>query len=237
MRSATFAGLLTAVCLLRPAPVLAVDPFVVDDARVNDPGQCQIEVFRTSQRRDPERSSGFTLGCAPKGFFMQSECDVGSRRANLGEAGVDKALSLQWKMLFRPIDEEKPGGWGYGLSIGSSRDRPAGETAAWNHYFNLLGGLTIIENRLILHGNFGAVRDKPAQRTQRTWGAALELALSERWSGIAEHYKDDAARASSQAGLRYMIIPDQLEMDVLTGYQPAGDSRRNWTALGLRLFF
>jgi len=192
--------------MLAAARVSAVDPFVTDDARVNEPGQCQFETFASGQGREHEHSSGFVLGCTPKQYFVRSEISISANRTDQrtsdGGHGREKIVALQWKALFRTLDEA-PGSWGWGAAVGTMRARPAQDAALHHPYLNIIGS-AVLGSAVVLHANLGAERDRHAGMTRRTWGAALEASLSERLSAIMEHYRQDEGKPRQQLGLRYV---------------------------------
>lgn len=227
--------LVALIAVLRATPAVAVDPFIVDDARVNEPGQCQLEGFVSDQRQVNRQSKGLVLGCTPRQYFQQSEFSLAVYRTDDSGQLEQKSLDLGWKGLWRPLENEA-GSLGLGASLGSVRQHQPGENPLWHPYFNLIASAALADT-LVLHANVGAVRDRHARISMRTWGSSLEWTLTERLTGIAEHYRQDTGKAGNQVGLRYALIPGRLEFDVLGGRQRAEPEVRRWYSAGLRLFF
>ena len=220
---------------LQSTSAAAVNPFVVDDARVNEPGQCQLEGFVLDRREISGHVNGLVLGCTPAQRFQQSEFSAGIFRTDADGQVEQKSLDLGWKGLWKPLQNEA-GSLGLGASLGSVRQHQPGESPLWHPYFNLIASAALT-NTLVLHGNVGAVRDRHARITMQTWGSSLEWTLIERLTGIAEHYRQDTGKAGNQVGLRYAVWPGRLEFDVLGGRQRAEPEARRWYSAGLRLFF
>lgn len=227
--------LLALTALLNVAPAAAVNPFNVDDARVNEPGQCQLEGFVLDRRTVSGHGNGLVLGCTPAQRFQQSEFSLGLFRTDADGQIEQKSLDLAWKGLWKPLDNEA-GSLGLGASLGSVRQHQVGQRPLWHPYFNLIVSAAVLDN-LVLHANAGAVRDRHAALSMRTWGYSAELQLSGRLTGVAERYRQDADKANQQVGLRYAVLPGRLEFDVLGGRQRAEPEVRRWYSAGLRLFF
>lgn len=238
MRSPAAVTLALTLCWA-PLRSLAVDPFVTDDARVNEPGQCQLESYALLQKREPARGAGFTLGCTLRSLFTQSEFAVSANRmtqtSETGERGVDKALGLQWKALIRPLEDEA-GSWSLGASIGTTRNHPDQQAAVWHPRFKLIAS-AMPHASLALHANLGRLRDRHVDVHVRTWGASMEWSVSEKLMLVTEQYRQDIHRPARQFGLRYAAIPGRMEIDLLGGHETGDAPRRRWHSAGLRLFF
>ena len=159
------------IAALQATSAAAVNPFVVDDARVNEPGQCQLEGFVLDQRRANRHSSGLVLGCTPAQRFQQSEFSAGMYRTDADGQIEQKSLDLGWKGLWKPLQNDA-GSLGLGASLGSVRQHQPGESPLWHPYFNLIASATLLDN-LVLHANAVVGR---AALSEHVWEAAHEPA-------------------------------------------------------------
>ena len=204
----------------------AARPFVTDDARMVDPGGCQIESFAKQQTRTRESEFWFLPACNP---FGKLEMTVGS--VNLSDApGSSRTLILQGKTVLRPLLTND---FGLALSLGSQRTSPATPAARWSPYLNLITSISFRDDAVVLHANAGALNDRPASRTRGTWGVGAEILLTSRLYGIAESYGQEGDRPSKQVGLRYWVEPNRFQVDSTVGTQPG----KTWVSMGIRLLF
>lgn len=217
--------------LCAPA-VRAARPFVTDDARIVDPGGCQIETFTRQQRHERDRQSWFLPGCTPA-LLPRSELSFGGFRADNAVDGASGTLIAQAKTLLRTLETD---GWGAAVTLGSTRRSGPAGARSWNPYVNLVSSLSFAGDRVVVHANLGALRDRPAAQTLYTWGLGTEVLLMGRLSGIAEIYNQQNEKPGSQIGLRYWISPNRLQVDTTLGTQSA-DERRRWVSAGMRLLF
>ncbi|HEV8260829.1 MAG TPA: hypothetical protein VGQ19_08745, partial [Burkholderiales bacterium] len=163
------------VLLAAPA-AQAARPFVTDDARIVDKGGCQIETFVKRQRRVDETEFWFMPACNSWG----AELTAGHIRVDSTPNGDTRTTLLQAKMMLRPLTTN---GAGFALTLGTLLGRTS------NPYFNAIGSLSIANDRVVLHGNLGGIRDNLAHVSRGTWGAGAEILLiAPRLYGIVESY-------------------------------------------------
>src|SRR5689334_10793100 len=85
----------------------AARPFVTDDARIVDPGGCQIETFYKEQRVYSGSEFWFMPACNPFGV----ELTAGANRIE-----GDRSLVLQGKTILKPLETN---GSGFALTLGT----------------------------------------------------------------------------------------------------------------------
>jgi hypothetical protein len=90
-------------------------------------------------------------------------------------------------------------------------------------------------DRWTAHFNAGAVRQRDTGRTLGTWGFGNEVRLGSRLFFIPEVFRSDFGRPFYQAGLRYWVVKDRVQVDATTGNRVTGDATTRWFSLGLRL--
>lgn len=228
-RSIVFFLLLVGIC---PA-AKAARPFVTDDARIVDPGGCQIESFVKRQKNFREDEFWFLPACTPG---ERVELTLGGFNLNNAATGSADTWIAQAKTLLRPLATND---FGVALTFGTSRlYPPAGASpAGWSSYFNLISSVSLRDDGVVIHGNAGAVRDRQAMATRATWGLGAEIAWSARLIGIVEGYGVESERPSRQLGLRFWAIPNRLQFDTTLGAQNAAPQNRRWVSIGVRALF
>lgn len=219
--------------LLCALPAWAARPFVTDDARLTTAGSCQLETW-TRQYHDSKEYWALPA-CNPGGNL---EITLGMARASEQTSGAHSTdLLAQFKTLFKPLERN---GWGVGLAVGEVRhpkDKPAGPSGMGTTYAYIPLSVSLQDDRVIVHSNAGWFRDKASGRDHYTWGLGFEVAPSSpRLAWIAEAYGDGAnpGRPWWQAGLRYSLVPNLLQIDTSYGTQYTQGSAGRWISLGLR---
>ncbi len=219
-------------CLLLPfaGDCLAARPLVTDDARLTTAGSCQLETW---WRADHQHRELWALpSCNPGGNL---EITVGGGQATVEAGPRTFDYVFQAKTLFRPL---QTGDWGWGLAIGTVRHPKIepGPNLLGNTYAYLPFSLSLAsDDAVVLHGNLGWLKDKARGNSSTTWGIGGEFRLSERLQGIAESFGDDHGRPYWQAGLRFAVIPERVQIDATLGRQLAPTATPRWFTLGLRL--
>lgn len=186
------------------APALAAGGHhAVDDAAILDPGQCQFESW--IERRSGARS--WLAHVSPSCRVGPIELGAGFERLQVtGDASdepSDTARNLQVKWA-TPISEQ----WSVGLLLDASwSGHPVRHAAT-----TLLVPLSWQASEAVaLHLNLGHDFGRNGDDVART-GAAIEIAPSERWMFIAEHFREGHA-THHRAGLRWTPQP-HLNIDL-----------------------
>ena len=216
---------LLVAALMLAAPVAhAARPFVTDDARVVDKDGCQIETFVKRQRRFDESEFWFLPACNPWG----AELTAGYIRQDSTLSGDTHKTVLQAKTLLKPLSTN---GAGFALTLGML----AGDK--YSPYINTIGSFSLADDRVVLHGNLGAIRDNDAALSRWTWGAGAEILLAApRLYGILESYGQRGEKPTVHTGLRIWIVPNRIQIDTTVGLQQASPERRFGT-VGLRILW
>jgi hypothetical protein len=203
----------------------AARPFVTDDARTVDRGGYQIETFYKEQRAYSGSEFWFLPACNPFGV----ELTAGGNRIE-GE----RSLVLQAKTLLKPLATN---GSGYALTLGTFYINPQHGGNVWSPYVNAIGSFSFLDDRAVVHANLGAIHDRVAGLERATWGIGLEaLLVGPKLYGILETYGQHADKPTRHGGLRYWIVPNQVQVDSTLGEQKSEPVRRFYT-IGLRLLF
>ncbi len=216
------------VCLMLAAPAWAARPFVTDDARLTTAGSCQLESWtRVYQDR---REVWALPACNPGGNL---EFTAGGGRARTDGQAATSDYVLQLKTLFRALDTD---GWGAGLAVGrvAHPEIQPGPNQLGNTYAYLPVSVSFMGDRAVLHGNLGWLRDRSSRQDRATWGLGGELYPYPRLALVLETFGDDRARPYWQAGLRYSVIPNLLQVDSTLGGQRDGGAAGRWLSFGIR---
>jgi hypothetical protein len=202
----------------------AARPFVTDDARVVDKDGCQVETFVKRQRRFDESEFWFLPACNPWG----AELTAGYIRQDSTLSGDSHKMVLQAKTLLKPLTTN---GAGFALTLGmlaGTKNSP---------YLNAIGSFSLADDRVVLHGNLGAIRDNEAGMSRGTWGVGAEVLLAApRFYGILESYGQRAEKPTLHTGLRIWIVPNRVQVDTTVGLQQSSPERRFGT-VGLRVLW
>jgi hypothetical protein len=202
---------------------------VTDDARIVDAKACQVESWA---RRGRDSMEYWALpACNP---FGNAELTFGGARHTVGDERGFTNQVIQAKTLFKPYE---PGGWGVGLGVGTTRHPHRDTGAGWpgDPYFYVPFSLAVGSDDWVLHLNAGAVRRRDLARTLATWGLGNEVRLAESLYFIPEVFGSDRGRPFYQAGVRYWLVKDRLQVDATIGNRVGSGSREQWFSVGLRV--
>jgi len=213
-------------------------PFVTDDARIVDPGQCQVESFAKRLRRRDESEVWILPGC---NVASAVEITAGGFRVSRPGDADELHGVLQAKTLLRSLE---PDGLGLAVSAGAEvirRGATGGAIAdtTTRPYVNLLASRAFSGDGVVIHANAGAARDGDAARSLTNWGLGVEVRLTHRLSLIGEGYGITHEGWSRQGGVRYWIRSDRLQVDTTIGTRAAHGHMPadRWVSAGVRWIF
>ncbi|MDR0251248.1 MAG: hypothetical protein LBI35_08105 [Burkholderiales bacterium] len=225
----------TVICLFGwfVSPITyAARPMITDDARIVDAKSCQVESWVQFNRDSTEY---WTLpGC---NFTENLELTFGGARARHDGKTQTTDVLFQGKTLFKTLE---PNGWGWGLVAGNVRhpDVHTDRSVMGDLYAYVPTSFSFRDDRVVLHTNLGWLREKESVRHRMTWGAGTEIQLEqlgERIWLIAETFGQNHGRPFYQAGLRYWLVQDRVQIDATYGDQLGSSTKARWFSLGLRL--
>jgi anti-sigma regulatory factor (Ser/Thr protein kinase) len=217
------------LALLPTGTAHAARPMITDDARIVDAKACQVESWARHSRDSTEYWA--LPACNPTG---NAELTFGGARSTLGDERGFTNQVMQVKTLFRPYE---PGGWGVGVAVGTTRHPHRDSATRWpgDPYFYVPFSTAVGSDDWVMHVNAGAVRRRDLSRTHATWGLGSELRLSPSAYFIPEVFSSDRGRAFYQAGVRYWLVKDRVQVDATSGNRIGSGSREQWFSVGLRL--
>jgi hypothetical protein len=207
----------------------AARPMITDDARIVDAKACQLETW---VKKQPDTTEYWALPAC--NFTGNLELTFGGARGNDAEGTRTTDVVLQGKTLFKTLE---PNGWGLGLTFGGVRHPPveAEGNLIGDLYANVPASLSFKDDRLVLHANLGVLHEKEAKRYRMTWGLGSETRLIEHTWLIAEVFGQNEGKPFYQAGFRFWIVPDRVQIDTTYGDRAGQGTGERWFSIGLRL--
>jgi hypothetical protein len=207
-------------------PALAGRPLATDDASIVAPGMCQVEI---SAQRD-----------AGQGWFVPAcnvadTWEVGSGLGVMRHEGAwRRAAAVHAKTLFRPLTED---GWGAGVTFAQQQLIGAGGVRDGLRDRSATLILSVpVAPWAVVHANVGGIEHRAAGHGARTWASALDTTFGNHGFSI-ETYGERHAYRAWQAGARWGVLPDVLDLDAAWGVQHADGTRSTYAALGLTWTF
>lgn len=223
-----FPPLFLVLALFSPT-AFAARPFVTDDARLTTAQSCQLESW---MRVYPASTEYWALPAC--NFTGNLEITAGGGRAHYDDATATVDYVFQAKTLLRPLETN---GIGVGFAVGKVL-HPAvnpGPNLLGNAYAYLPVTLSLFDDRALVHGNIGWLRDRASKRDNLTWGLGGEFVLAGRWSAMAENFGDNRGKPYWQVGLRTFLLPERVQVDGTIGNQYGGEKSGRWISIGLRI--
>jgi len=204
----------------------------VDDAQILEADTCQLESWAQFNHTGTER--WFSPACSPNEHVEFSWAGAWQRDLS----GTYLAASqFQGKTVLRELSSDVTA---IGMLAGAERitegmtESDSARQADWNYYAKLLTTSSFRDNDILLHTNLGVSQRKEDHTTSLTWGVGNETRLFGKTSLIAEVFGENKGRPSYQAGVRYGLIPEQLELDLTYGNHFGRDTQEAYFVLGLR---
>lgn len=215
------------LCLLAQS-AWAARPFVTDDARLTNAGNCQLEAWSRVYRESVELWA--LPACNLTGNF---EVTLGGGTfKNNNESSHSNDYVMQMKTLFQPLEV---GHFGVGFALGkiAHPDISPGPNQFGNTYMYVPISYAF-ENNMVVHINLGLLKDRGVSQLKTTYGLGMEVPMHGKWVGIGEVYGDETQQPFYQIGVRYSVIPNLFQIDATTGQQIQGNQQTQWMSIGLR---
>jgi len=198
---------------------------VTDDARLTDAGACQLESWVHGHRND--REFWALPACNP---FGNLELTAGGAQAYADGQRQSSARVVQLKTLLKPLASH-----GYGIGLAAGYAVQPGDAHSGAPYVYVPISASLADDRLVIHANLGHTRERESRRNSQTWGLGGEWQTTPRLFAIAETYGQDRGSPFVQAGLRYWLLPERVQVDTTWGSQLGRIHEQRWISLGLRL--
>jgi hypothetical protein len=208
----------------------AAQQFVTDDAGVVDFRACQLEAWHG------QSASWLLPACQP---FRRMEVTAGLGFVAQGNQGRSSEYVFQTKV---PLQEWRAGGLELAAVAGVGRGPLAQVTGRLveDVYAYVPATLGLLTDRLDVHSNFGWRFDREPgelpeepRRHALTWAFRGDLRTNWRVILIGEIFGESRTRSEFQAGIRAVVIPGRLLIDVSRGASlQRGQAGAGW-AIGL----
>lgn len=222
---------LAAIAVLLAAasgPVFAARPLITDDARIVDPKSCQLESWMQFQSGGNEYWA--LPGC---NFTGNLELTLGGSLQRVDGALDATNVQFQAKTLLKPLETN---GYGIALSGGAIHHPNAEQRKLFgNLYLNVPVSFSFADDRFVAHLNVGANRDTENDQTRMTWGVGTETQLHPRVYLVAETFGENRGKPSFQAGFRFWVVQDRVQVDTAYGNVFGGGTGERFFTIGLRL--
>jgi hypothetical protein len=202
---------------LAPAVPTQAQQWVVDDAEVTAPRSCQVEGWWG------EAEAWLLPACA---LGTRGEVTLGVGRLDPGTGSRVGHAAAEFKGV---LMADAQGAWSLGAVVGGASpfDALGRPTDVWAYLPLTLASLPAAAT-LHLNVGWGFEREDHGTHTHThrglTWGTRGELPLGERVSLLAEVHGFQGEPTETQAGVRLVLLPDLLEMDLSYGRPLDGEA-------------
>lgn len=224
------AAVLIAAWMALTSPVTqGARPMMTDDARLVDPKACQVESWVRTNKGSREY---WALPAC--NFTGNLELTLGGAQTRSATGSDTTDIVFQGKTLFKPLDTN---GYGIGFAAGYAA-HPAAHAdrqLLGDPYFYVPMSFSFRNDDLVIHSNLGALRSREKQAIKPTWGLGAEWRLNQQLFLIGEAFGQSDGRPSAQAGVRFWIVPNHIQIDATYGNRLESADNRRWFSLGLRL--
>jgi hypothetical protein len=189
---------------------LSAQQFIVDDAGTVGAGACQVEGW-VGQR------NSWLLPACQLSRWPEVTVGVGGQARDGG--GRDAAWVLQAKLPLRDPDEHA---WGWGVVAGLGGDPLAQVTGRRPESVFAYIPLSVPSPAGLLHLNLGWYWERDDDPSispthHLAWGVRLDRELTPRLLLIGELASEGRARPEWQGGLRLVVAPEALLLDLSVG--------------------
>jgi hypothetical protein len=223
------AALFAALITIASTATQGARPMMTDDARLVDPQACQVESWVRTNKGSREH---WALPAC--NFTGSLELTLGGAQTQSAAGSDTTDVILQGKTLFKPLETN---GYGIGLAVGYAA-HPAANTdrhLLGDPYFYVPMSFSLRNDDLVIHSNLGALRSREKQQVKPTWGLGAEWRMNQQLFLIGEAFGQSDGRPSAQAGVRFWLVPNHVQIDATYGNRLESSDNRRWFSLGLRL--
>ena len=212
--------------LLAPATAQAGRPMTTDDAAVLDPRTCQLEAWW--QRLHDHNEAWLAPACSIAPGWEAGLSLVRTREP--GSASSERLGGVYVKTVFRPLQTN---GWGLGMVLAHlplEAGSLAGDTA-----LNVPLTVSLLDDAVLVHANAGWTRHYTIHQGGATWALGTEVAVTPRAALTLETFGARRGHSYVQAGARYSVIPNRLDLDAAYGERLTARGKEGYVSLGVTL--
>jgi len=201
-------------------------PMTADDAAVLEPRTCQLEAWW--QRLHDHREAWLAPACS---IAPDWEAGVSLVRAREPGGSASERLGGAYaKTVLRPLQTN---GWGLGVVVAHlplGAGSMAGDTS-----LNVPLSISLRDDAVLVHANAGWTRHYAIHQGGATWALGAEMAVGTRAALTLESFGARRSHSYLQAGARYSVIPNRLDIDAASGARLTARGREGYLSLGLTL--
>jgi hypothetical protein len=233
MRTAV-AGVVIACELASVRPAAGARPLVTDDARLVDPGACQLETWT---RLGDAGDEYWAVPACTLITNLELTAGVAVLPAEPGGKPEHPSVQLQAKTALASVADRRV----RVALVAGTVVRAHGAVAALNadrvgeFYGYVPATFTVVPDRAWVHLNLGVRYRGDGAGAFALWGAALETVVLGPVTAIAEAYGDAPDPAFMQGGIRLTVVPDRLQIDATYGRRIPDGADDEWATVGLRI--
>lgn len=212
--------------LLVAAAAHAGRPMTADDATVLEPRTCQLEAWW--QRLHDHREGWLAPACSIAPGWEAGVSLVRTREP--GGAASQRLGGAYAKAVLRPLQTN---GWGLGVVVAHlplSAGSMAGDTS-----LNIPLSISLRDDAVLVHANAGWTRHHAIHQGGATWALGAEMAVGPRAALTLESFGARRGHSYVQAGARYSVIPNRLDIDAAYGERLTARGKEAYLSLGLTL--
>ena len=199
-------------------------PYVVDDAEIGDVGECEISAWHTHV------DGGVSSTALAAACVVLPGLELGATGLRFNEDGGVFAAELEAR--FGLIEEAQHG---VGIALVAGVELGFNSGSVDTVFVNLPVSYSPVD-ALGLKANLGWEWDGEESVHLLTYGIGAELELHPRLFAIGELHGASDGRLAMQAGLRPVIVPERLHLDLVYGRQLRGPAEHS-ISVGLGFAF
>jgi hypothetical protein len=210
--------------LLAPTAAQAARPMTADDATVLEPRTCQLEAWW--QRLHDHSETWLAPACSVAPGWEAGVALVRTREP--GSATSERLGGVYAKAVLRPLQTNS---WGLGMVIAHlplEAGSLAGDTS-----LNVPLTMSLRDDVVLVHANVGWTRHYTIHQGGATWALGAEMAVTPRAALTLETFGAKRGHSYIQAGARYSLIPNRLDLDAAYGERLTARGKEGYLSLGL----
>ncbi len=200
----------------------------VDDAQILDTGKCQLESWLRFNTDGTQRI--LSPACHVMGKL---ELNIAGTFEKDAQGMVLTDGQLQGKYVLKPLNDED---YAISMMMGAVRHtEPDDRDKSWSYFAKVPLSFVFRNGDVMLHTNWGMNHNQVGNTTRLTWGIGNEIKLNPRFNLLGEVFGENKGKPFFQAGVRTILIPEKVELDLTYGNKTGWDHDGRFVLLGLRL--
>jgi len=206
-------------------PAQAGRPLTTEDAPVQAQGECQVDSFwgrLISQTDGATRTLSTQLTC---GVGLRTQLALGYSDSRPEREGTRSVLVAGKTSLTEPREDSA----GLSIAYGAPAERTAGSPTRMGDAFVTLACTLPLTAKLLTHANLGWTGSHDNRSNTTRWALALESAVRDNLSLVAETFADDHDRKPWLVAGLSQKLGENISINASYGGQTRGAGRRTST--------